>query len=241
MIEKDKIYNTDCMDVLSKIDDSCIDLTILDPNYEDWDGLCKRGLISQAVRVTKPTGNILMFTKQPFDFNLRNEVNDIFRREIIWTFCNGGAWVSNKMPLVSFQKIFWCTVSNDFFFNERTGLGYSWNTKNFKRANKVFGGYNEDGKDFSMSDDGIWLRDHLHYEKPNFGSIPSKPIELLTILIRCFCEDGGTILNPFMGSGNVEIACIREKRHFIGIELDKAIFEKSEKRIRDERSELSLF
>ena len=124
-MEIDKIYQCDCMERLWEIDDHSVDLTILDPNYDEWDKMCEAGLILQAVRATKLTGNIIMFTKQPFDYNLRNEINHIFRREIVWTFCNGGAWVSNRMPLVSFQKLYWCTLSKEFYFNERTGIDYA--------------------------------------------------------------------------------------------------------------------
>lgn len=237
----DRVYNDDCMERLWEIEDASIDLTILDPNYEDWDKLCADGLICQAVRATKVTGNIICFTKQPFDYELRQEINHIFRREIVWTFTNGGAWVSNKMPLVSFQKLYWCALSKDFYFNERTGLAYSGETRDFKRANKVFGGYEEEGKEFEKSDEGIWLRDHLHYDKPNFGKIPAKPIELIQILLRCFCPDGGLVLDPFAGSGQIEIGCIKEKRHFIGFERDKETFEFAEKRIKLESAQLTLF
>ena len=105
-MELNKIHNNDCLSNLCLIEDATIDLVILDPDYNDWDMLSKKGLINEAVRVLKPTGNIICFTKQPFDYNLRNEINFMFRREIIWSFCNGGAWVSNKMPLVSFQKLY---------------------------------------------------------------------------------------------------------------------------------------
>lgn len=240
-MELDKIYNGDCMEYLCDLDDESIDLTILDPNYNDWDDLCEQGLICQAVRVTKVTGNIVMFTKQPFDYNLRNEVDHIFRREIIWSFCNGGAWVSNRMPLVSFQKIYWCTLGKDFYFNPRTGVEYSGGTKDFKRATKVFEGYYSEGRQFTKSNDGIWLRDHLHYNKPNFGPIPAKPIELIKIIVRCFCPDGGIVLDPFMGSGTTAVAANMLDRHYIGFEKDEACWRKSIDRINNEQQQFNLF
>ena len=60
------------------------DLTILDPDYQDWDSLIKQGFIEEAIRVTKPTGNLICFTKQPFDHQLRNHIDPWFRREIVW-------------------------------------------------------------------------------------------------------------------------------------------------------------
>lgn len=48
------------------------------------------------------------------------------------------------------------------------------------------------------------------------------------------------VLDPFMGSGTTAIACIKEKRHFIGFELDKEFYEKSMKRINAEKSQLTL-
>lgn len=213
------IYNNNCLDVLCDIDDQSVDLTILDPQYNDWDKLCEDGLLCQAVRVTKNTGNIILFTKQPFDFNLRNEIDHIFRREIIWTFCNGGAWVSNKMPLVSFQKIYWCVLSKDFYFNPRTGIAYSDTTRNFKRTTKDFEGYHGQGHEFVKSGDGIWLRDHLHYNKPNCGAIPAKPQELIDTIVRCFCPDGGLVLDPFAGTGTTALAAIRQGKKFICIEI----------------------
>lgn len=218
------LTNADCMDALCDLEDESIDLVILDPNYNDWDKLCGQGLICQAVRVLKPSGNIICHTKQPFDYNLRQEINHIFRREIVWTFCNGGAWVSNRMPLVSFQKIYWCTVSNDFYFNPRTGIGYSEKTKDFKRSNKVFEGYNEEGREFKKSEDGVWLRDHLHYNKPLCGKIPAKPLELTQIMLRCFCPVGGVVLDPFVGSGTTLVACAKEGRQYIGFELNEVNF-----------------
>lgn len=221
------------MDLITELDDHSVDLTFLDPDYQDWNKLCELGIICQAVRVTKLTGNIICFTKQPFDFELRNEVNHIFRREIIWSFSNGGAWVSNRMPLVSFQKIFWLTLSDKFYIDVRTGLGYDERTKPMKRNSKVFGNYIEDGKEFKMSDGGTWIRDHYHFNKPHSGAIPAKPEELIRILIKCFCPDNGIILDPFFGSGITGAVALQLKRNFIG-------FEKNQQRVMDFYKNLSI-
>jgi hypothetical protein len=121
------------------------DLTILDPDYQDWKTLIKQGFIEEALRVTKPTGNLICFTKQPFDHELRNHIDPWFRREIVWSFSNGGAWVSKKMPLVSHQKIYWLVKSKDFYIDVRTGLDYQPTTKSVKRSTKQFGGWVAEG------------------------------------------------------------------------------------------------
>lgn len=238
-----ELWHGDCLEELPLIDDESVDLVILDPNYQDWERLCEQGIICQAVRVLKPTGNIICFTKQPFDFELRNEINYMFRREIVWTFTNGGAWVSNKMPLVSFQKIYWATPNKNFYFNPRTGLSYSNKTRDFKRSKKVFEGYCEEGKDFSKSDDGVWIRDHLHFNKPHCGKLPQKPYELIEILVKCFCPIGGIVLDPFMGSGTTGVSCVNTNRRFVGIELDENYYNMAFKRINEavNNKQLKLF
>jgi DNA modification methylase len=179
------------------------DLTILDPDYQDWETLIKQGFIEEALRVTKSTGNIICFTKQPFDHQLRNYIDPWFRREIVWSFSNGGAWVSKKMPLVSHQKIYWLVKSKDFYVDVRTGLDYQPTTKSVKRSTKQFGGWIAEGKQFDKSDEGTWIRDHYHFNKPHTGAIPSKPNQLIRIIIKCFSPDNGSIFDPFSGSGIV--------------------------------------
>ena len=225
-MKTNELYLGNAMDLICDIEDHSVDLTILDPNYQDWDNLCEDGLICQAVRVTKLTGNIICFTKQPFDYNLRNEVNHIFRREIIWSFSNGGAWVSKRMPLVSFQKIFWLTLTKDFYIDVRTGLDYKEGTKSMKRNKKVFGDYEAEGREFEKSNEGTWIRDHYHYNKPHCGKMPAKPEDLINIFIKCFCPENGLILDPFFGSGIVGNVARKLNRNFIGFEIDEKIVEK---------------
>jgi hypothetical protein len=72
----------------------------------------------------KDTGNLLLFTKKPYDFEVRKHIDYCYRNEIIWKYIKTGNWVSNAMPTYSYQKIFWC-CGNKPYFNPRTGIKYS--------------------------------------------------------------------------------------------------------------------
>lgn len=57
-----------------------------------------------------------------------------------------------------------------------------------------------------------------------------KPVELLESLLA-ICPEGGTVLDPFMGSGSTGVACVNTGRHFIGIELESSYFQTAKQRI----------
>ena len=58
-----------------------------------------------------------------------------------------------------------------------------------------------------------------------------KPQELMKYLCRLVTPKGGTVLDPFMGSGSTGMAAKDEGFKFIGIEREKEYFEIAEKRI----------
>lgn len=60
-----------------------------------------------------------------------------------------------------------------------------------------------------------------------------KPLSLMRYLCKLTrTPTGGTVLDPFMGSGSTGIACILEDRDFIGIDNDPESFEVAEQRIK---------
>jgi DNA modification methylase len=66
-----------------------------------------------------------------------------------------------------------------------------------------------------------------------------KPIALMQWCLG-FLPDAETILDPFMGSGTTGVACVREGRKFIGIELDPDYFDIACERIRKEMAQPRL-
>ena len=58
-----------------------------------------------------------------------------------------------------------------------------------------------------------------------------KPVELMRWLVRLVTPVGGTVLDPFTGSGSTGMACMHEHRPFVGIEREAEYIETSKARI----------
>jgi DNA modification methylase len=70
---------------------------------------------------------------------------------------------------------------------------------------------------------GLQLRGNIH---PTV-----KPVELMRWLVRLVTPPGGTVLDPFTGSGTTGMACVYEQREFIGIEREAEYVEIAKRRI----------
>jgi len=58
------------------------------------------------------------------------------------------------------------------------------------------------------------------------------PIELPELCIKAGCPEGGTVLDPFAGAGTTGLACLKNGRNFLGIELNPAYIEIANTRAR---------
>lgn len=71
--------------------------------------------------------------------------------------------------------------------------------------------------------------------KRNSGKLHAceKPIDILERIIKTSTNEGGLVLDCFMGSGSTGVACINTNRKFIGIEKDRKYFEIACNRIKE--------
>ncbi len=65
------------------------------------------------------------------------------------------------------------------------------------------------------------------------------PESLIWPFIKCFCPPGGTVLDPFCGSGTTLAVAERLGRRWIGIDCRQEMVELSERRIEEVRSKLA--
>lgn len=82
----------------------------------------------------------------------------------------------------------------------------------------------------------VYIHDHFTAHANNVrkevpGHPCPKPVAWATWLVSRMAPEGGTILDPFTGSGTTGVACMRTGRKFIGIEIDPGYAEIARKRI----------
>jgi len=82
----------------------------------------------------------------------------------------------------------------------------------------------------------IQLEKNVCKDKKEYPHPCPVPVKLMERIILLTTEVGDVILDPFMGSGTMAIACIRTFRQYIGIEISPEYCATAERRIKDELS-----
>lgn len=67
------------------------------------------------------------------------------------------------------------------------------------------------------------------------------PLYLPRYLLTYFTKEGELIYDPFFGLGTTAIACIREKRRYIGSEISQEYVKEAEKRLRPYITQTTMF
>lgn len=78
-------------------------------------------------------------------------------------------------------------------------------------------------------------------DKKLYGHPTCKPVDIVRNFIINSSQEGDVVLDPFMGSGTTAVAAIRQKRKFIGFEINEKYHKTASRRIRNEQAQLSLF
>jgi site-specific DNA-methyltransferase (adenine-specific) len=68
-----------------------------------------------------------------------------------------------------------------------------------------------------------------------------KPTQLMRYLVKLVTPQGGTVLDPFMGSGSTGKACMLEGMRFIGMELSEEYVKIAEARIEHAYNQMGVF
>ena len=258
MIELDKIYNEDCLEGMKRIPDGSVDAIICDLPYGTtacaWDSVIPIDkLWEQYKRIRKPSCVILLFGSEPFSTNLRMSNMKEWRYDWIWKKNSSVGFVHAKnRPNKNFEII---SAFCQYSMGHKSLLGEKhmpYNPQGLipihevqRNAKEKFGGVvgkRKSHKEVVVREWTNYPKAILEYDVDSDSFHPTqKPVDLLRYLIRTYSNEGDTILDNCMGSGTTAVACIREKRHFIGFELNKEYFDKACKRIDAERRQLTLF
>lgn len=211
----------DCLEVMKKLPDKCIDLVLTDPPY--FDGPQKHNFFgsyksrlgiernkyvecsSWDVPDSRWYDEILRVSKHQIIFGINYfEFSNRVVGRLIWDKNNRFSSFS-KAEIASCSKI-----------NSVQMYRYTWN------------GFIQ-GK---IGD--IRIREkRIHPTQ--------KPVPLMEEILRDFSKQEDLVLDCFSGSGTTAVACCNLNRRFICIEKDPVYWAASVKRLEDQRKQLTLF
>jgi site-specific DNA-methyltransferase (adenine-specific) len=250
-MEIDKIYNMDCLEGMTHIPDGGIDAIICDLPYgttaNKWDSIIPLDqLWQQYKRIIKKGGPIVLFAQCPFDKILGCSNLDWLKYEWIWEKEQGTGILNSHCAPLKIHEVM--LVFSEFAASPSSDERMIYNPQMMKgRPYKGKGGNNGSNygstRTIKVENDGFrYPTDILSFDRDSDAFHPTqKPVDLLRYLIRTYSNEGDTILDNCMGSGTTAVACIKEKRHFIGFELNEEYWKKACQRIDAEQRQLSLF
>ncbi|MCU0499493.1 MAG: site-specific DNA-methyltransferase [Anaerolineae bacterium] len=237
MLELDRIIIGDCVEKLKEIPDETIDVCFADPpfnldkkyaTYQDQKSVetyiawCEQWL-AELVRVTKPTGSILIHNIPRWLTYYTAFLNKHahFRHWIAWDAMStplGKTLLPAHYGILFYSK----KPQKTKFYEIRAPH------KKCRQCDaylKDYGGKKDQMHPFGYLVSDVWTDIHrIRHSKRRDPHPCQLPIHLIERLILMTTDEGDVVLDPFMGTGTTAIAAKQLKRHYIGIELD-AVYE----------------
>jgi site-specific DNA-methyltransferase (adenine-specific) len=246
-LELDKIIQGDCIQVLSGLPESSIDLIFADPPYnlqlqqelwrpnmtrveavnDDWDHFenfqayddFSLAWLSACRRVLKDSGTIWVIGSYHNIFRIGAIMQDLG-----YWFLNDVIWVKTN-PMPNFRGVRFTNAHETLIWAcKAKGSRYTFNHHAMKSIND----------DLQMrSDWRLPICSGSERIKVNGKKAHStqKPEALLYRVILAASSPGDIVLDPFLGSGTTGAVAKKLQRHWIGIELEPKYIEIAQKRI----------
>lgn len=249
------LFCGDCLDVMTDIEDGSVDMVMTDPPYGTtackWDSIIPlEPMWEHLKRVIKPNGAVVMTASQPFTTTLIASNMKMFKHELIWDKCVGGAFVLAKKRVLPAHE-------NILLFSDKLA------TYNPQMTVKPIKDRRPMRPDSRCTNQSIKTAGGVRKQSANYDeklkyptsilSYPKqmqecnntkrlhptqKPVALMEYLIKTYTNEGETVLDFTMGSGTTGVACKNLNRSFVGIEMDEKYFEIAKQRISEANKEI---
>lgn len=206
------LYNNDCMKILQTLSNKSVDLVVTDIPYDEVNR--KHGSLR---KLDKGKADIITFDLDMF-------VSELARvtKGSIYIFC-GIEQVSNIKKVLVQNK-----MSTRLCIWEKTNPSPMNGDKIWLSGIEccVFGRFSNATFNEHCKNTVFRYpcgRNKLHPTQ--------KPLELIEKLVLASSNEGDTVLDPCMGSGTTGVACKKNNRKFIGIEMDREFYNIASHRI----------
>lgn len=256
----DRIFFSDCMDLLRSLPDGCVDLVVSSPPYnlgKEYEARTalehyldeQTSVLAECCRVLKHTGSIFWqvgaFSDRgilvPLDirfFPILESLGLRPRNRVMW-IRQHGLHASRKFSC-RHETILWFTKSDDYIFDLepiRVPQKYK-NKKHYRGDRKGELSCNPDGK----NPGDIWMFRNVKHNHEEQTIHPCQfPEDLIARIVLSTTAEGGVVLDPYMGTGTSAVVARDHGRHFMGAELDDKYHSVAERRLAGLPDENSCF
>lgn len=207
IMETNKIYLGDCLEIMKDIPDNSIDCVICDLPYgttkNQWDSIIPLDkLWAQYERIIKTNGAIVLFSQQPFTSMLVMSNPKMFKYEWIWEKDSGTGHLNSKFaPMKIHENI--CVFSKSaacFVKDKSRAMVYNpqWKSgKPYSGKGGLLGNGNYDSKwervvDTFNDGEHYYPTDIIKFNRDKEKLHPTaKPVELCQYMIRTYTNSGG--------------------------------------------------
>lgn len=218
------------------------DVCIADPPYGDtsleWDSQVD-GWIAEVARILKPNASIWVFGSMRFLAPLFAEMaahGFKYSQDVVWEKQNGTGFHNDRFRRVHEHAVlFYRGAWADVYHDTQYTLDATAKTVRRKARATHWGAI--DNAPFVSEDGGPrMMRSVLQIRNEHGKAVrpTQKPIDLILPLIRYSVPRGGSVLDPFMGSGSTGVACVQLGAKFTGIENKNEYVEIAKARISHE-------
>jgi site-specific DNA-methyltransferase (adenine-specific) len=232
-----RLLNRDFLTDAANLPDASIDLIVADPPYglgKDYgnDSDMRSGedflawtyeWLELAIPKLKPSGSLYVFctwqyAPEIFVF-LKTKLTMI--NEIVWDRRVPSMGGTTRRFTSVHDNIGFFAVSKNYYFDlDPVRIPYDAVTKK-ARSRKIFEGSRWLELGYNPKD--VWSVSRLHRQHAERVDHPTqKPLEIVERMVLASCPPGGRVLDPFMGSGTTAVACARQKREFVGYEINES-------------------
>ena len=238
----------DCFEGMGLIEPGSVGLVLTDPPYgttsNTWDKLPDLDRLWIAIKSVLRTGGAAVMTSQtPFDKVLGGTNLSWLKYEWIWkkTYVTGHL-NSKKAPLKQHENVLvFSGASIDNMTYNAQGVIHKIAEYRIN-SSRPSSNYGSIPRREYVTDSTNYPRDVLEYGPDPIKLHPTqKPLELMRYMVRTYSNPGDIVLDPFMGSGTTAVACVLEKRNFIGFELDEKYFNLANKLLYDFTGPFKLY
>lgn len=232
MLERNKIYNMDCLDGLKKLPDKCADLIIMDPPYFfGEDAGPGGGMLGQ-----RPHTKEVMAMNEPVNTAVLDQCLRVLKTPNLYIWCNKtqiGGYISyfeskgcNTDLLTWHKNNPMPAISNHYLPDTEYCLFFS-------KGAQLYGNYKTMRK--------YWITDINVKDKRKYGHPTIKPLEIIRLLIQNSTLGGGLVIDPYLGSGTSAVACKTLGRDYIGFEINPEYYQIANARLSEVKTTLDAY